>query len=250
MRYKVFVTLLMILVVATVGVVAQDEAIPYIGVGETVSGEITNGTIQYNVTATAGQLLIIDVVAEGFEPTMEVDSVSSGREVAFTFGTETAAAVYFVAPEDGDYTIKVQDFIDPVTGSYTLRVREGGTLTVGEEVSGDIDNAAAAYKFTASAGSLIAVRAVLEGMDGRVVITDLDGTELKSASTSYSSSEAVAEYLVAADGEYVVAADIRPFSDSRMGTYTLSLSEISTTPISYDTPLDVEVSGTDRVYLS
>ncbi|PJF38060.1 MAG: hypothetical protein CUN55_18925, partial [Phototrophicales bacterium] len=82
MSRKVLVLFFMVLGLATFGVTAQDEAIPYIGVGETISGEITNGTIQYNVTATAGQLLIIDVVAEGFEPTMEVDSVSSGREVA------------------------------------------------------------------------------------------------------------------------------------------------------------------------
>lgn len=246
-----FLAILLILsVVSVFGVAAQDEEIPPIGVGETISGEISNGVIQYNVTAAAGQLLVVDVVSVGFEPSIEVDSVATGREVAFTFGGETAADVYFVAPEAGEYTIKVQDFIDPVTGSYTLRVREGGTLAVGEEASGDIDNAPAPFKFTASAGSLIAARGVIEGLDGRVVISDLEGRELKYASTSYNSSEAVAEYLIPADGEYVVAAGIGVFSDSRVGTYTLSLTEIATTPIAYDTPLDVAIAGTDRAYLS
>jgi hypothetical protein len=244
-KLAILMTLLLVAIVLTSTVSAQDT----IAVGETVQGEVTDGTVTHTFSATAGEIVIITIVTEGFEPTLEVED-ADGWEVDFSFGGETFASLVFVAPEDGVYTILSQDFLDPVTGSYTLSLTSGGTIAAGETVEGTIDTATMAYAFSGTEGALIAASLTTEGFDSNLTLMNGEGDALKFEYTSDYSPNTAIEFLLPEDGTYVVAVELSSFSDSLTGTYTLSLAEITPTFVELDTPATIDIEGVEREYVA
>ena len=61
-----------------------------IAVGDTVSGEVAGGAVEYVFSAEAGEVIIVSIVAEGFEPDLEIND-ADGWEVDFAFGGDDFA---------------------------------------------------------------------------------------------------------------------------------------------------------------
>ena len=244
-KLSILMTLLVIAIALTTTVSAQDT----IAVGETVQGEVTNGAATHTFSATAGEMVIITIVAEGFEPDLEVED-ADGWEVGFTFGGDTFASLVFIAPEDGVYTILSQDFLDPVTGSYTLSLGAGSTIAAGETVEGTIDTASVGYAFSGTEGALVAVSVTTEGFDSNLTLMDGEGDSLKYDYTSDYSPNTAIEFLLPEDGMYAIAVELSSFSDTFTGTYTLGLSEITPTFVNIDLPATIDILGVERQYVA
>lgn len=242
-------SILMILLIGTIMVAVPVAAQDTVAVGETVSGEVSDGAVTYEFSATASELVVITIVAEGFEPDIEVND-ADGWEVGFTFGGETFASLPFIAPEDGVYTILSQDFLDPVTGSYTLSLAAGDAITAGDTIEGTIDTATAAYAFTGTEGTLIAASLTTEGFDSNFTLISSEGYSLKYDYTSNYNPNTAIEFLLPEDGSYVIAVEVSTFSDELTGTYTLGLNEITPTFVEIDTPTAVDIIGVERQYVA
>jgi hypothetical protein len=244
---KLMLLVMLLIIVASLPVMvsAQDT----IAVGETVTGEVTNGVVEAVFSAEAGEVVVVSILTDGWEPDLEIND-ADGWEVDFTFGGDNFAGLVFVAEEAGNYTILSQDFLDPVTGSYTLSLSAAGTIAAGEIVEGTIDVAPMAYTFQGKAGTLVAANVTTEGISGKLTLIDSTGDTLKYESTSDYSPNTAVEFLLPEDGIYVVAVELGSFTDSLTGTFSLGLSEITPTILAYDTPTPIEIVGVERQYVA
>jgi hypothetical protein len=245
-RKLLYFTILALLLMVAPLVSAQEDAIP-IAIGEEASGEISGTAATYVFSATAGQMLIVDVLSEDFEPIAEVND-ASGSEVAFAFGGDTFASVVFTVPEDGEYFASAGEFMGEGTGAYTIRVREGQTIAFGDSVDAEINGGTDAYTFEGTTGTLAVIELTTTDMEFELELYDSAGTLLASDAVFSSGTQAIIEFLLPADDTYTIQVPLWFATDVLSGPYTLSLNSITPESLTYDNGVTSEVTGIERNY--
>jgi hypothetical protein len=135
--YRFFGLLLVLgLIFGTISVAsAQDGG--EIVVGTPFKGTASGQPVTHTFTATAGQLLLINVMSDEFDARMSIRD-SSGVEISYDddSGDEYNALLAFLVPADATYQLVVDSWSD-ASGSYsiTIDVIQPTPITAGETVS-------------------------------------------------------------------------------------------------------------------
>lgn len=235
-----------LLALSVASVQAQEAPIP-IAPGEEASGTLADSTQQYVMSLTAGQVVAVQIFSEDFEPAASIDN-AEGREVVFDFGNETTSAVVMIAPADGDYFINVGEFMGATTGAYTVEVQDAaGELAPDTPTAGNMDYVPQAYVINGAAGTLVSATLNAEGYDAELRLVDASNEELAQDS-QFGSDPAVVEFVLPADGQYVLVSDLYFAADAFQGTFEIAYSAIIPNPIEYDASAVVSMAGTARQY--
>jgi len=150
-RLTTLIVLVALLVVA-LPTQAQGDATP-IAYGETVQGEITNGSYEvfYTFTGTAGDIVVAELTqgepyGSLYDPALILtDPAGSTLGMASDFNSATLAAIL---PEDGDYTLLVtreEGANATDEGLFNLRLVKVEALEVGSTVQGTVTSTEFAY---------------------------------------------------------------------------------------------------------
>ena len=118
-------TLLTLMLVLALGIATTAYAQDPAPIGDPVSGELNESIDTYSFTAAAGELFIISLESEDFDPLVEVfNSVGNmvGRDD--DSGEGNNALMAFLAQEDGNFTFTAGAWLGEATGAYTLTVTQ------------------------------------------------------------------------------------------------------------------------------
>ena len=222
---------------------AQDSrnAIP-ISIGDIATGEINGAADVYRFEASAGHVLIVDVMSEDFRPVVDVHG-PDGNEILFRSEGETLASAAFVVPRDGIYTFFAGGFINRGEGQYTVRLRQASVIEHQDQLADQLDGGANAYTVTSAANGLAAI--TLEPLEDDL---DLELTFISDANVELARTALISDrpgtitFPVAAGRTYAVVVDFWFASDRLTGSFRLSLDIIQPQPLFIDTPYAAEVS--------
>lgn len=163
-----------------------------ISAGDEIRGQANGSVREYVLRANAGDIFIISLLSEDFDPYLTIRN-PSGRVIAEDddggFGLD--ARLRFVAPADGGYSVLVgAAFGEPPSGDFTLRISAVDTpraVRIGDDnilIQAGEPFSAALFTFDAEAGQIISLGAtslgdddiaiILYGPDGVVVAEDDD----------------------------------------------------------------------------
>ncbi len=124
-------TLLTLMLVLALGIATTAYAQDPAPIGDPVSGELNESIDNYSFTAAAGELFIISLESEDFDPLVEVfNSVGNmvGRDD--DSGEGNNALMAFLAQEDGNFTFTAGSWLGEATGAYTLTVTQTSPAAV------------------------------------------------------------------------------------------------------------------------
>lgn len=134
-------TLLMIVMIGALAfaISAQET----ISIGETVTGEITDGeAVEYVFEAKAGDSIVIDLQGEFDTYLYLLDAEGNELERNDDGGEGTNSRIRgFVIPEDGTYTIQADSFSDTDSGAFTLTLDDFNftEIAIGESATGQFE---------------------------------------------------------------------------------------------------------------
>jgi hypothetical protein len=239
--------------------------VPTIETGDTIRGTL-RGAAFYNLRATAGQSLLLELSSADFDTYLAIGRTANGEfeQIAYDddAGEGTDSRLRFTVPADGEYTIRVTAFSSG-DGDYTLvastRERparmEPGRLQPGVAVNGELTDDSPVldslyphdeWLLDATANARYVVNLGSEEFDTYLVVGRNTGSgfvELGRDDDSGDGTNSRLAFNAPETGEYVIRA--RPFSSGR-GAYTLLVEERSAArlePVVRRTRLGEEVSG-------
>ena len=229
--------------------------------GRTVTGSITSSDPQmsdntnydeWTFTAKARRRYRIAMDTKDFDAYL---SIGRGRGADYQQlatdddgGGGTNALLNFVAPADGEFTVRANTVREGETGDYSLTLTDVGevppirpvAMTAGQAITGTLGAADQVndsgrpvdyYKFTARAGRRYAVTMLSQAFDAVVGMgrgTNGAYSELKSNDDGAGGTNARLEWVTREAGEVWVAA--RALS-SDSGRYTLLLEDLGDAPL-------------------
>ncbi|MFW2342412.1 pre-peptidase C-terminal domain-containing protein [Brevundimonas sp.] len=200
----------------------------------------------YRFAADAGERVIVTLTSDDFDTYLQVGHLRDGvfEELAFNDddGESLNSRLVFATPARGDYLIRVRPLSTSESGAYVLSLQpappppEAARLTIGDSVTGTIDPdtpvndegyRARLYRFDGREGQRIDIRLEAEDFDTYLVLYRDDGpppTRLDDNDDSDGTNSRLTRTLEGS-GTYVI--EVRGFSQTVEGDYTLSLAEIA-----------------------
>jgi plastocyanin len=249
-----YTTALLAALLLIVPALAQEEISP----GDTVTGSVEAGTVDYKLVLNAGEIVQIDLTSDDFDAYLIVSDADGNSVVENDDGGEGRnASLTLNTLAEGRYTITVRAFGGDATGDFTLTANsvQPKPLTVGEPEAAEATEGVLLRSVTLEAGQCVVVQFVssdffgfdpiitLYSPDGESVMEDDDGGDgvnsyglhcaetsgdyLLQASALYGAvSEAYRLEVMPASGIAVVGPDETVFADGNAtGTLTDNRSE-------------------------
>jgi hypothetical protein len=223
--------------------------------GQTVEGVIddsdpvTDDDVAYEAyrfVANAGERLVLQLSSDEFDTYLQVGTQSDGgfAELAFNDddGESLNSRLVFTAPARGEYLIRARPLSGNETGSYTLLLQpappppEAARLAVGDSLTGTIDAdtpvndegyRARLYRFDGREGQRIDIRLEAEDFDTYLVLYRDDGTPPTRLDDNDDNDGTNSRLVRTLEGSGPYLVEVRGFSQTVEGTYTLSLAEIA-----------------------
>jgi hypothetical protein len=231
--HLIALTLLVVVAIAGVPVLAQEDAQP-IAIGDTIMGELTEmgQQIRYQFDGAAGDAMLISMTTD-FESQVDAYLILLGPDGAELStdddsGTGFNARILATLPADGTYTIVAKDSFDQYTGAYTLSLTAAqiNQIAMGETAEGEIAGPGemVIYQFVGNTGDVViaTMDAVEEfGLDTHLSLLSVDGIELTSDDDSGAGYNALLYAVLPAEGTYTLMG--RDSYGENTGAYTLSL---------------------------
>ncbi len=237
--------LLFIAVFGTVG--AQFEEI--IEPGQIVEDELTDDTLEmrYRFSLDGGERITITASSRQFDTLLRLEN-DSGNIITSnddSNGSLNSLIDDFEMNQSGDYIIVVTSSNGAETGDFTLTYDIGITLSMvyGDTIEGalDVDANEVVYEFEGTKGDIISIAMQSEDFDSFLELSNRD-TELTTDDDSGGSlNSLIASYTIPKTGTYYITA--RSFSTEGVGDFTLSLYQIVSQVIEYNTPFDATIDG-------
>ncbi len=141
------------------------------------SGTVSASTVDFTITAAAGQLLYVDSLDPDFDSVSLFILDTGNANAAIYANSASFDSSGLVLPRSGNYTVRVTG-----TGDYNFQILDltasSTLLTLGSSTSGPLASAASrAYRFTGSAGQRLYYDALeADGDNINVVLLRPDGT--------------------------------------------------------------------------
>ncbi|MBW4532174.1 MAG: VCBS repeat-containing protein [Aphanothece saxicola GSE-SYN-MK-01-06B] len=141
------------------------------------SGTVSASTVDFTITAAAGQLLYVDSLDPDFDSVSLFILDTGNSNAAIYANSASFDSSGLVLPRSGNYTVRVTG-----TGDYNFQILDlaasSTLLTLGSSTSGPLASAASrAYRFTGSAGQRLYYDALeADGDNINVVLLRPDGT--------------------------------------------------------------------------
>jgi hypothetical protein len=227
-----------------------------ISVGGDVSGRLTSGDAEdedgntfdaYAFRANAGDRVAILLEADDFDPLVRIGRMVGGSFVQSAQNDDGAGKglnsyLVFTAPQAGEYVIQAASVSSGAEGDYRLSLEQGPpapearSITIGEEVSGRLDEDSAQsdagapadlYRFTGRAGQRVAISLKADDFDSFLELFDANHNSLATDDDSGGELNARLTFVLPDDGDYLIEA--RGFSDAT-GSYDLKLEEVAPPP--------------------
>ncbi len=220
-----FIVCLLVIVPGTMAL-AQGGTI---NAGDVIEGSVTNGTVEYQFTAKAGETLSISLSSDDFDTYLDVLD-SSGNVIASDddSGGGLNSALFFSPPAAGAYTIVVRSFGGSATGSYTLSFSAARVVSLAYNSTTPLvftaGDAPLQFTLDGQAGDVLNIYTDNGEVDVRISLHDPEGTEF-----AYDDDGGVglASYLrrtvLPASGTYRLV--VEPYSTSTTGTTNLVVEQ-------------------------
>ena len=253
-------TFLVLLVLGlSLSVLVTVSAQEFIKVGQTINGTLSEATMDYNISLSGEQTVVIELSSPDFD-TLIIIRDGVGNDVGYDDdgGSGLNSRLVFIAPADGIYTIVVGGLGGPVTGSYTL---SAGTfellaLPAGTPVSVELttESSSAYFSFQGTAGQVVDISAfgnttldttlTLTGEDTMQIAYDDDGGE------GY--NPYIRHAVLPVDGTYTVT--LAAYSSDTSGTVnvlmeftTLTMLGKGPVTVTFGENMSLEVLGLEAI---
>jgi hypothetical protein len=185
--------------------------------------------------------------ADDFDPLVRIGRMVGGSFVQSAQNDDGAGKglnsyLVFTAPQAGEYVIQAASVSSGAEGDYRLSLEQGPpapearSITIGEEVSGRLDEDSAQsdagapadlYRFTGRAGQRVAISLKADDFDSFLELFDANHNSLATDDDSGGELNARLTFVLPDDGDYLIEA--RGFSDAT-GSYDLKLEEVAPPP--------------------
>jgi hypothetical protein len=225
-----------------------------IAVGDVSEGylEVDMSNVIYTFEASAGDVVTITLVSDDFDAYLYllgadgyvlVEDDDSGGNFNSQIGP-------IEIPEDGTYTIQVDNFEGGVTeGRYTLTLMgddvivrpQDGDISVGEMVIGELTLAqpTVEYTFYALAGEVVTITLESLDFDSYLLLYDANGIEIgRDDDGAGDLNSRLRSFIIPEDGFYTIAASSygQAMGDEpTTGVFSLTLDSSETLPVVYGT---------------
>ena len=200
----------------------------------------------YRFSADAGERVMVLLTSDDFDTFVQVGRLTDGvfEELAFNDddGETLNSRLVFAAPARGAYLIRARPLSAGEGGAYALSLQpappppEAARLTVGDSVTGNIDAdtpindegyRARLYRFDGREGQRIDIRLEAEDFDTYLVLYRDDGTPPTRLDDNDDSDGTNSRLTRTLEGSGPYLIEVRGFSQTVEGDYTLSLAEIA-----------------------
>ncbi|MBB5659296.1 pre-peptidase C-terminal domain-containing protein [Brevundimonas halotolerans] len=200
----------------------------------------------YRFSADEGERMVLLLTSDAFDTYLQVGRVTDGgfEELAFNDddGETLNSRLVFAAPARGDYVIRVRPLSASEGGTYTLSLQpappppEAKRLTLGDSLTGTINAEtpvndegyrAHLYRFDGREGQRIDIRLEAEDFDTYLVLYRDDGTPPTRLGDNDDNDGTNSRLIRTLEGSGPYLVEVRGFSQTVEGDYTLSLAEIA-----------------------
>jgi len=222
-----------------------------------------NAFAAYSFRASANQRFAISMKSEDFDSLVRVGQMTRGSFVELAKnddgGDGLNSYLVFTAPEAGDYVIRATSFSSDSSGAFTVSLENGPPplraepIRIGDAITGairadtgvnDEGVKAGAYRFNARAGQRVDIQASSTSLDTYLELFDASGNSLGSDDDGAGDgTNSRLFHTFDADGVYTV--QVRNYSGSKTGSYSLRLDEAAPlpdpTPLAYNRTIQGEL---------
>lgn len=200
----------------------------------------------YRFSAAEGERVMVLLTSDDFDPFVQLGRLTDGEfeELAFNDddGDSLNSRLVFAVPARGDYLIRARPLSAGEGGAYTLSLQpappppEAARLAVGDSLTGTIDAdtpvndegyRARLYRFDGREGQRIDIRLEAEDFDTYLVLYRDDGTPPTRLDDNDDNDGTNSRLIRTLEGSGPYLVEVRGFSQTVEGTYTLSLAEIA-----------------------
>lgn len=207
-----------------------------INVGDTLTQNAANSSVDFTLTLSSGQNVTIDVVSDAFDTYVEVID-SSGAILSFDDDSGDAfnSRLTFTAPSNAAYTVRVRSFAGNPNGRFTITVSadggggggstntipaSGDVINVGDTVSGN-STSRVTYSLQLSSGQTVTIEAQSNEFDTYLEVYDSNGALIGSDDDGGAAgTNSLLTLTAPSAGVYTIV--LKAFgSDNANGAYTL-----------------------------
>ncbi|NDJ74773.1 MAG: hypothetical protein GYB65_00825, partial [Chloroflexi bacterium] len=215
-----------------------------ISIDESLEGTLSGTAQLYTFSGAADEMVTIELAADDFDPYLTLYG-PSGAELAYdddSAGDLNARIQFFTLPESGEYILQVQGYGEP-TGNFTLSVASVEVIRVvdepiayGESATNALQNNTHTYLFSGAAGDVVIISLDSDAFDCYLELLDGDANQLTyndDGGEGYNSR--IGFYVLPYSGDYTIL--VRGYSDTALGDYTLTLTQVTEEPPVEDGPI-------------
>ena len=248
-----FVLILLVLALAFPAFAQTGETI---GVGDTVTGELTEDqpTLTYTLDAEAGQVLTITLMSDDFDTYLTLldadgESINENDDMSGTNSGFTG----FELPASSSYSLLVESYDSHTnsgveTGMFTLSVEEQSIQRIeySQTINGQLtlDEPSLDYVFTGQAGDVIVATESSDDFDSYLHLLDSSGMELTYNDDGGGNlNSLIGPYTLPSTGSYTLRAG--SLSSDSEGAFTLTLTKTEIEAIEYNEPVTVTFDEND-----
>lgn len=195
---------------------------------------------EYTVTASAGDVFVIDMYSDDFDTYLMVldESDSSDFQIEnddFASGDTSHSQLVLTAPSAGNYLVVATSFESGETGSYQLSIREvapdaaggpmreeTGSLAAGDETL-ELGEYVDKYPLNAEQGDLVVIDMYSNEFDTYLLVTGPNGFSLENDDFGGTTTHSQVTLLVPTTGEYEINAT--SLGGGETGSYRLTIQE-------------------------
>ncbi len=224
-----------------------------IGLGDTVTGSLTESApaATYTLQAEAGQVVTVTLTSDDFDTYLSIldDTGTAIAENDDNLGTNSAIQTFMLPPGTG-YQILVESYSQhsdsgTETGSYTLSVVEQqiAHIEYTQSVTDSLTDGLLSqdYVFSGQAGDAVVISMSSDAFNSYLSLLDNSGNEIVSNDDSGNSlNSQIGPFVLPATGSYTIRAS--SLGGGATGAYTLTLSKVDVTAITYDQAVEVTLA--------
>lgn len=230
-----------------------------INIGDTVEGSLTTTQPQarYTFTGEAGQVIVITLISNAFDAYLTLED-ANGMFVASDDdggGGGNARIGPLALPASGSFVIIATSLFGTETGAYSLKLAtpqvSDSMLQFGDVVEDELTSSelVKTYYFEAQAGDAVIISLKSTALDAYLELRSPTGASTWTDDDSGGDRNSLLGPLVLPEeGLYVINAT--SFGRSSTGPFTLSLKKVELTPLTFDTPVTVNLVAGEPLYFT
>lgn len=247
-----WVCLLFCIIGVGVALAQSDEVITS---GEEIEADLTDDMLEmrYTFTAVAGERVTITASSRQFDTLLQLED-ESGTAIASnddSDGSLNSRIDSFELTDEGDYIIIVTSSDGTETGEFTLSLSSttATPITYGDTIQGTVDADAGRmiYQFEATEGDVISLRMNSNAFDSYLILSNQDGELMTDDDSAGNLNAMIASYVIPETDIYFITAT--SFSNSSAGDFTLSLAEVTSVNIEYNTPTEATIEDSSLYFI-